>query len=507
MRKAGSIFVTMAAAALTPGVLRAADPGWLPPACTAERFSPEGSPPLPVSSTNRPPRISGIPPVKVRAGQDYVFLPSVTDADNDRLQFFIANQPAWLEFNREWGTLSGIPDEDDAGVYPNVSVSVTDGRSAPVSLPPFTITVTGTSGALPAAARKDRVLEPLYNGVPLGSWVRTLETGSLPEKRRALQVVTALGPEAAPAAPALIRIVSNPFENALLRSGAALALGRLGAPGREAVPALIRYLLDGSPLAVEAATEALGHLGEPAAVPFLANVLDRPESQLRRKAADALGAIGPGAFEAVPSLIRSLKAGNETAAEALGRIGEPGSVPSLIDALSDWRVAFGAVSALGAIGPEHPGILPALVRTVSLPQAPEAVRVRAAEVLGSFGQKAKDAVPALVSLLKGPHSAAIRSAAAQALMSISTEKESGLPILVWALGESPDPNVRRWAAEMIGRLGPAAFDAVPALVKALEDPDPAVRQEAEKSIRRLQGKLAGGPGTARNNQVARAKEP
>lgn len=477
--------------------LAAAESGrWPPPLCTDTQFdlhSRDGIPAL-VSSANRPPRISGTPGTRILADNDYVFLPDASDPDGDRLEFFIANQPAWTEFNREWGSLSGIPTEADTGVYPGISISVSDGRSAPVSLPPFTITVTGRDGRKPATAalRVQRPADPLYNGIPLSTWIRSLDSSDISERRRALQVMTAMGPEASAAVPVLIAILQRPVENPLVRAGSATALGRVGRGAREAVPALIRYLMEGGALNVEAAAEALGKIGEPAAVPFLARYLERSEPAIARKVATALGEIGPAAFEAVPLLVKSMQKGNEQAAEALGRIGDPASVPALTAALSDWRIAYGAASALGAIGAEDARVVPALVRAVGS-SAPEPVRVRVIEVLGSFGIRAQEAIPALVGLLKGSHPAAVRAAAAQALMNISTEKEGGLPVLIWALGDAPDPAVRRWAAEFIGRLGPSAIDAIPALLKATAEPDSGVRAEAERSLRKLQGRMAGKP--------------
>ena len=47
-------------------------------------------------------------------------------------------------------------------------------------------------------------------------------------------------------------------------------------------------------------------------------------------------------------------------------------------------------------------------------------------------------------------------------------------------------------ARILGRIGPAAAAALPALRKLLDDPDDEVRRESEKAIRRI-----GGPGADR----------
>lgn len=503
MKRSWTILI-LGAAFLAPVKAVAAGNDWPAPVCSETRFNPESAPLILLTSTNRPPRISGTPGTRVRSGEDFVFLPSVTDPDNDRLQFFVANQPEWMQFNREWGSLSGIPTDDDIGIYPNISISVSDGKSAPVSLPPFTVIVTGADGQTRAKTAAAKIVDPIYSGIPLSTWIRAVETGQVGEKRRALLALQAMGPEAAPAVPALSAVIRNTMENPLIRAGAATALGRIGRNAKESVPHLIRYMMEGNALAVESAAEALGHIGEPAAVPFLANHLDRPESAVTRKVAAALGEIGPAAYEAVPHLIRAMKSGNEQAAEALGHIAEAGSIPALVAALSDWRVAYGAAGALERIGGDDPRIVSALMATLES-GAPEPIRTRCAEVLGSFGPKARNAVPALVRLLKAG-TLPLRTAAAEALISISTEKESGIPILVWALSDSPDVQVRRWAAEALGRLGFAALDAVPALVKALDDPDPAVRQEADKALKKIQGKMAEGPAGPDRPRLAAGKK-
>jgi HEAT repeat protein len=44
------------------------------------------------------------------------------------------------------------------------------------------------------------------------------------------------------------------------------------------------------------------------------------------------------------------------------------------------------------------------------------------------------------------------------------------------------------AAEVLGRIGPDAVDAAPALENTLEDPDAEVRREARKALERIPSK-------------------
>jgi HEAT repeat protein len=60
-----------------------------------------------------------------------------------------------------------------------------------------------------------------------------------------------------------------------------------------------------------------------------------------------------------------------------------------------------------------------------------------------------------------------------------------VPALTTALG-SADASVRRSAVEALGRIGPAAAEAVPALTIALGDADVRVRQSAVEALRQIQ---------------------
>jgi len=63
-----------------------------------------------------------------------------SDADGDTLVFTIQNRPAWSGFDTATGQLSGTPSAVYADTWPNIIISVSDGKSK-ASLPAFTITV------------------------------------------------------------------------------------------------------------------------------------------------------------------------------------------------------------------------------------------------------------------------------------------------------------------------------------------------------------------------------
>lgn len=99
---------------------------------------PAAPPPPP---TNRAPTIAGTPATSVVSGQAYAFQPTGADADGDALSYAIQNKPAWASFTPTDGRVFGTTSLADAGTYPNIQVSVTDGKET-AALATFSITVT-----------------------------------------------------------------------------------------------------------------------------------------------------------------------------------------------------------------------------------------------------------------------------------------------------------------------------------------------------------------------------
>lgn len=75
-----------------------------------------------------------------------------------------------------------------------------------------------------------------------------------------------------------------------------------------------------------------------------------------------------------------------------------------------------------------------------------------------------------------------RARAAEQLQAGGSE---ALPVLTQLLQQPGDPEPRWRAAEALGRLGPAAREAGPLLIAALEDPDPLVADVSAKALAKL----------------------
>ncbi len=96
-----------------------------------------------VTPVNTAPTINGSPTLSVAEGSRYSFTPAASDPDGDSLSFSIVNLPDWASFSNNNGTITGTPGFNDAGVYPDITITVSDG-SASAKLDSFSITVTNT---------------------------------------------------------------------------------------------------------------------------------------------------------------------------------------------------------------------------------------------------------------------------------------------------------------------------------------------------------------------------
>ena len=87
------------------------------------------------------PTIAGTAGASVIAGQAYSFTPTANDPAGKALTFSIVGRPTWATFNSSTGVLSGTPTSVQAGSYPSIAITVTNG-TASATLPAFGITVT-----------------------------------------------------------------------------------------------------------------------------------------------------------------------------------------------------------------------------------------------------------------------------------------------------------------------------------------------------------------------------
>jgi HEAT repeat protein len=145
----------------------------------------------------------------------------------------------------------------------------------------------------------------------------------------------------------LIYLLKSPYQ--LDREKASDYLGEIGDP--DAVPALIEALAD--PTISWLAAESLGKIGDPRAVKPLIAVLGSDEKWLRRRAAEALGKLrDPIAVEPIIRLLADKKHDvREVSARALGQIGDERAIPPLQGLAndSDLKVRDAALSSIAVL--------------------------------------------------------------------------------------------------------------------------------------------------------------
>jgi HEAT repeat protein len=142
-----------------------------------------------------------------------------------------------------------------------------------------------------------------------------------------------------------------------------------------------------------------------------------------------------------------------------------------------------AARALGELGVAAKDAVPMLTEVLSDDEF--FVREGAAEALGSMGHWASTSVPALLAALRGPE-LTLRDRALDALASIDQKAlvTDGVPLLIAEMHHGT-PAGRIQATRAVGRIGPEAKAAVPALVDALKDPSAKVRECAREALTKI----------------------
>lgn len=255
-----------------------------------------------------------------------------------------------------------------------------------------------------------------------------------------------------------------------VRAAAAEALSRTEAP--LATEALLRALED--PALRHGAVVALGRLAAPPCG-VLAGVLRDPDAALRTAAAEALTHCAPG--EVRGDIIEALRAERSprtlrALVRALAATGGPEAVREISPLLrrEDPALRFTGIRALGSTRSEE--ALPPLVEALADP-APE-IQAAALRALGELGI-ADAAEPVAARLLDRDRD--LRRTAAFALRRMAPP--AALARLREAL-QDPDREIRLAAARTLRRIG--GEEAREALRRAAEeDPDPLVREAAERS--------------------------
>lgn len=362
----------------------------------------------------------------------------------------------------------------------------------------------------------------------LAELLKELKSSSAKKREAAAHELGRLGPKAKRAASALATLLEDEEERVRLR--AARALGKIGPGAVAAVPALALCLKQtggkdksrDETTVAGVAVRALKRIGAPA-WPGLLAVFD--DKDLRRRAGRVLRSIEPKADEETHAAVEELlEVGREEAAEAalavLSRHGASGvpfllrfatadDAPELQDLAEDALEAIGKDAVPGlASALEDPDVdlrlsaarnLCRIAREVSqravarvcsrledaLDDEDVSVRLQAVDALAALTEYASRAEPSLIVAL-GDSDSRVGLAAVMALLDLAEDKQGLAERMVKVLqGRRESEFTRVGACMVLMHLGPAAKEAVPALLKAVEDPSTEVREYAHLALQAI----------------------
>ena len=248
--------------------------------------------------------------------------------------------------------------------------------------------------------------------------------------------------------------------------------------GEEALDPLIEALGSDSAQVSLAAAVGLEAIGEPSvkAMPLLIKMLESDDTRRCNSAAGVIRGIGPAAAEAVPALVK------------------------LLDAES-FHTQYWTCRALGAIGPASVVATDDLVDLLT--EGTVSVRRNAAMTLGNIGPEiGPEAVDKLIRVIDEEFTAPVREEAVVALGKLKPFAKESVPALrkaltdpdyplpthtarsLWLLTDDPkealptlikamdDLSYFQHAVEVLAEMGPQAAPAVDRLIEALDEPDP-----------------------------------
>jgi HEAT repeat protein len=254
---------------------------------------------------------------------------------------------------------------------------------------------------------------------------------------------------------------SNPF----VRGTAAMVLGDYGVKAAEVLPHLERLLADDefNRVTVVHAVLCIAPERTEELTPILTEALSSEDKSVRHRAAQVLGDIPAAGALAIQSLVQAL----------------------------DDEDEFVRLTVLNTLNNIGSAAAPATLVLVNILADSEDIIERGivAEVLGSIGPAAGEAIPQLLKCLQEPGDSAARGyfrlRVAHAMWQISGATEHLLAIASNAI-TSPEWWLRWQGAGLLGELGSAGTVAIPQLRRLVDDEHQLVRRSAAESLGKIE---------------------
>ncbi len=224
-------------------------------------------------------------------------------------------------------------------------------------------------------------------------------------------------------------------------------------------------------------------------------LLKDPELLVRLKAAETLWKVEqPPVSLVLPVVTRGLKdkepANCRLALEVVKLMGPRAkdTVPWVRNALlhKDFNVQYQAIQAAAAIGPSAKRAVPELLEIIRK----DDTGFLAANVTFALGKIGSRGVPALIRALEDKE-AKVRRAATFGLGQVGPRAYEAVPALVKTMEEDADSLVQSFAAEALGNIGPEARSAIPNLKKALKSKNEELAINSALALWKIEKDLSG----------------
>ncbi|MBI5830839.1 MAG: HEAT repeat domain-containing protein [Armatimonadetes bacterium] len=263
-------------------------------------------------------------------------------------------------------------------------------------------------------------------------------------------------------------------DNRLVRLAATYAVGKVH--DKVATVPLVAKMADKDREIREAAAVSLGQISDQAAVPTLIVALNDSVDKVREQAASALGRLAPADAASLAAIQSACNAADEgtrgSAVFALGRIGNPSTIPAIAGRLAKDPAIIVRQRAARALGElKSADAIPALLAAFS--DKDWRVNYAAQEGLALLG---KPAVAPLITLLGG-QDALLARYARKSLVRMDPAPVAELVALT-AAGNASLARVNGTIA--LGEIG--AAKATAALEKLKTDADPLVAEAAKQAL-------------------------